>query len=159
MNPVLISEDAMGALLRHAGETYPEECCGFLFTPEREASTSGPRKIVRSARAPNRALGERRRRFVITPQELQDAEASARANGEAVTGFYHSHPDHPAAPSAFDTQHAWPWYTYLIVSVPESRVPTTIGAFELDPDSGEFRRVVWTVPSGIAPLPGGQAPG
>jgi proteasome lid subunit RPN8/RPN11 len=34
-----------------------------------------------------------------------------------VLGFYHSHPDHPAAPSPFDTEHAWPWYSYLIVRV------------------------------------------
>ena len=25
--------------------------------------------------------------------------------------------DHPARPSEFDREHAWPWYTYLIISV------------------------------------------
>jgi len=34
-----------------------------------------------------------------------------------VVGWYHSHPDHPARPSLFDREHAWPWYSYVIVSV------------------------------------------
>jgi len=38
-----------------------------------------------------------------------------------VLGYYHSHPDHLAAPSAFDTEHAWPWYSYIIVRVDRGR--------------------------------------
>ena len=44
-----------------------------------------------------------------------------RAAGLEIVGYYHSHPDHPAVPSAFDTEHAWPWYSYLIVHINRGR--------------------------------------
>ena len=34
-----------------------------------------------------------------------------------LLGFYHSHPDHPAEPSEYDREHAWPGYSYVITSV------------------------------------------
>jgi proteasome lid subunit RPN8/RPN11 len=34
-----------------------------------------------------------------------------------VLGFYHSHPDCPARPSEYDREHAWPFYSYVIVSI------------------------------------------
>jgi len=45
------------------------------------------------------------------------AEQAARAMKLDVIGFYHSHPDHPAAPSDYDREHALPLYSYVIVSV------------------------------------------
>src|SRR6266498_3025684 len=60
---------------------------------------------------------QQRRRFAVDPLALIKAEKSASAEGKLVLGFYHSHPDHPARPSEFDREHAWPWYSYVIVSV------------------------------------------
>jgi proteasome lid subunit RPN8/RPN11 len=115
---------------------YPEEACGFLFSDAADAD--GPARLVRSAEpAPNVSDGERRRRFVIAPDELRAAEARGALRGEVVSGFYHSHPDHPAEPSAFDTEHAWPWYTYLIVSV-DATGGTSVAAFELEADGRRF---------------------
>ena len=37
--------------------------------------------------------------------------------GAELLGFYHSHPDHPARPSQYDLDHAWPFFSYVIVSV------------------------------------------
>lgn len=66
------------------------------------------------------------------------ARTGARAaRAEVVSGFYHSHPDHPAKPSAFDTEHAGPWYTYPVVSV-EPGGPREVGAFELDAEHQRF---------------------
>jgi proteasome lid subunit RPN8/RPN11 len=45
------------------------------------------------------------------------ADRAAEARGLDVVGWYHSHPDHPARPSEYDREHAWPWYSYIIVSV------------------------------------------
>ena len=43
---------------------------------------------------------------------------SARAKRDSsCSGFYHSHPDHPARPSQYDLDHAWPSFSYVIVSV------------------------------------------
>ena len=41
--------------------------------------------------------------------------------GELVLGFYHSHPDHPARPSEYDREHAWPFYSYVIVAIEQGR--------------------------------------
>jgi len=56
-------------------------------------------------------------RFLIDPREQVRVEKDARARGLDVLGYYHSHPDHPARPSNYDREHAWPWYSYIIVSV------------------------------------------
>jgi proteasome lid subunit RPN8/RPN11 len=45
----------------------------------------------------------------------------AEARGLEVIGYFHSHPDHPARPSEFDRDHAWPWYSYLILAVHDGR--------------------------------------
>jgi proteasome lid subunit RPN8/RPN11 len=38
---------------------------------------------------------------------------------------FHSHPDHPAQPSEFDREHAWPNFSYLITSVGEGKARVT----------------------------------
>jgi proteasome lid subunit RPN8/RPN11 len=45
------------------------------------------------------------------------AERKASELGGELLGFYHSHPDHPARPSQFDLDHAFPNFAYVIVSV------------------------------------------
>ena len=50
------------------------------------------------------------------------AHKEARSLGLDVVGYYHSHPDHPARPSEFDREHAWPGMSYLIVSVEKRQV-------------------------------------
>ena len=50
-----------------------------------------------------------------------------------MVGWYHSHPDHPARPSEFDREHAWPWYSYIIVSV-MSAVPAEMTSWRLNDD-------------------------
>jgi proteasome lid subunit RPN8/RPN11 len=58
-----------------------------------------------------------RNRFLIDPVDQIRVEKDARARGLEVLGYYHSHPDHPARPSVYDRDHAWPWYSYVIISV------------------------------------------
>jgi proteasome lid subunit RPN8/RPN11 len=67
-------------------------------------------------------------------------EDAAARGGLDVLGFYHSHPDHPAIPSAFDRDHAWPWYTYVIVPVEggEAGAPR---AWQLKQDRHHFDEV------------------
>jgi len=102
------------AIRRHGESTYPDECCGAII---------GPRPGVVEAAVPldNVFDGERRRRFVISGTDFQRAERLAEARGAQLLGFYHSHPNHPAAPSQFDLDHAWPNLSYPIVSVREGR--------------------------------------
>ena len=38
-----------------------------------------------------------------------------------MLGFYHSHPDHPARPSETDRLAAWPFYSYVLVSIMKAK--------------------------------------
>jgi len=99
------------AIRRHGAETYPNECCGALI---------GKGGVVREAHALSNITDEGpRRRFRVSDKEYLESEARARALGADLLGFYHSHPDHPARPSQYDLDHAWPFFSYVIVSVRE----------------------------------------
>jgi proteasome lid subunit RPN8/RPN11 len=108
----------MDAIGRHAELTYPEECCGFLLGEE----SAGATRVDRIVGAANERRDNRHNRFVMSPETVLAAHKEARAAGLAVVGYYHSHPDHPAEPSEFDREHAWPGLSYLIVSVHGGRV-------------------------------------
>lgn len=140
MRDVVVPVALLEAMKDHARETYPDECCGFLIGPESDPPDNGARAVQALERARNEFNGERRRRFLILPSELRDTELRWERSGLGVVGFYHSHPDHPARPSQFDQEHAWPWYSYVVLSVTRNDVPAA-GAFELDPDSSTFREV------------------
>ncbi len=141
----------------HARATYPDEACGFLFASP-SASSAPVRPVGRAERAANEFAGEQRRRFVISPDELRAAEERAASRGEVVAGFYHSHPDHPALPSTFDSEHAWPWYAYVIISV-DGTGTCREGAFELPADGGPLSPRRLEVGAGPSRVPvAGAAP-
>ena len=140
MRSVQLPASLLEEMSAHGRSTYPEECCGFLIGRVNEATPSGERAILAVERAENGSSGERTRRFMIPPDQLRLLERRLESTAQAVVGFYHSHPDHPARPSQFDQEHAWPWYTYLVLSVTESGTPA-VGAFELDPDAEKFREL------------------
>ncbi len=99
----------------HGEADYPHECCGLLIG---HIDAQGVKTVVDTAPISNAREEEaKRNRFLITPAELMAGERLARQNGLDIVGFYHSHPDQPATPSQFDLEHAWPTYSYVIVSV------------------------------------------
>jgi len=85
----------------------------------------------------NRRDDSPRNRFSVNAQDVLEAEKAARQQGIDVVGWYHSHPDHPARPSQFDRDHAWPWYSYIIVSVAEGK-PQDMTSWRLNDDRAEF---------------------
>jgi len=141
---VVLPAALLSEMTAHGRATYPEECCGFLIGPSPGPENDGERTITRLERAGNDFDGERRRRFIIRPEALRGLERRLEGTDQSVVGFYHSHPDHPARPSQFDQDHAWPWYVYLVVAVTASDAPA-VGAFELDPDSATFREIPLSV--------------
>jgi proteasome lid subunit RPN8/RPN11 len=111
-----VSESLADEIRRHGEAAYPAECCGVLVgRVEGEA-----KEVVRLAPAVNRRTDDPHR-YLIAPDDLRRLEADVRAAGLDIVGYYHSHPDHPAAPSAFDADHAWPWYSYVIVRIDRGR--------------------------------------
>ena len=85
----------------------------------------------------NRRDDSPRNRFQVTSDDVRDAEKAARQQGVDVLGWYHSHPDHPAKPSQFDQDHAWPWYSYIIVSVANGE-PQDMTCWRLNDDRGGY---------------------
>jgi proteasome lid subunit RPN8/RPN11 len=114
--------------IRREGErAYPAECCGVLAGRPGEV-----KEVVKLVPATNRRTDDPRR-YLIAPDDLRRIEAGLRSSGLEVLGCYHSHPDHPAAPSAFDTDQAWPWYSYIIVRVDRARA-AELTSWVLDDD-------------------------
>jgi proteasome lid subunit RPN8/RPN11 len=97
------------AIRSHGVETYPHECCGALVGRDGEVTGAVP--------LANTTDEGPRRRFLVRPSDYQQAERAADSAGAELLGFYHSHPDHPARPSQYDLDHAWPNFSYIIVSV------------------------------------------
>ena len=85
-------------------------------------SLDGMKIVVDVWRAENTHEDERSRRFLIEPLKIKEFEERAAERDMDVLGFYHSHPDHPAEPSEYDREHAWPVYSYVIASVGEHGV-------------------------------------
>jgi proteasome lid subunit RPN8/RPN11 len=108
---LLLNTQVDAAIRAHGSETYPNECCGALI---------GRDGVVSETLAlPNTTEEGPRRRFMVRPQDYRAAERRADELGGELLGFYHSHPDHPARPSQYDLDHAWPSFSYVIVSVRE----------------------------------------
>lgn len=113
-----ITREAADAIVAHAREVAPAECCGLLF--------GSPASIVEAVRTRNIAA-DPATRFLIDPKDHIDGRREARRRSLEVVGFYHSHPLSPATPSARDrTEAGYPDDLYLIVSLlaepPEIRV-------------------------------------
>lgn len=139
-----ISNELAEQIRRHGVETYPHECCGALLGRDATLpSDSDPEKLVPSREIfglyplVNRREDSPRNRFSVTADDVLAAEKDARQRNLDVVGWYHSHPDHPAQPSLFDRDHAWPWYSYIIVSV-HSAVPQDMTSWRLNDDREEF---------------------
>ena len=132
----------------HGAGTYPHECCGALLGRD----GAGGREVTDLLPLVNRRGDSPQNRFVITPDDVRRAERAAREHGVDVIGWYHSHPDHPARPSDFDREHAWPYYSYVIVSV-ERGEPRALASFRLSDDRARFSCETMEVAAWATPGP------
>ncbi|CDM66172.1 Mov34/MPN/PAD-1 family protein [Pyrinomonas methylaliphatogenes] len=119
----------------HGERDYPYECCGLLIG---EIGEDGRKRVVETLPLSNAREEEaKRNRFLIRPEELLRGERHARARGLEIVGVYHSHPDHPAVPSQYDLEHAWPVYSYIIVSVKKGRADE-LRSWQMRDDRSQF---------------------
>ena len=130
---IQLNAQQLQSIRSHAEREYPNECCGMLLghadDAVKEVSEVVPLKNLRldSTRAqellpledPGRE--SEKNRFLIDPLEQMRVERDARSRELEVVGYYHSHPDHPSRPSIYDRDHAWPWYSYVILSVEQGK--------------------------------------
>jgi proteasome lid subunit RPN8/RPN11 len=124
-----LTSQHLQVIRRHGARDYPNECCGIILgTADNDAKRVSEIVPLSNLRHDAQRAQEllpleepgresERNRFLIDPHEQLKVEKDARTRGLDVLGYYHSHPDHPARPSIYDREHAWPWYSYVIVSV------------------------------------------
>ncbi len=128
-----ISKGLRVRIREHGAQAYPHECCGALLGRDEEAS----REVLGLVPLTNRRDDSPRNRFSITSEDVRTAEKTARDTGLELIGWYHSHPDSPAQPSDYDREHAWPWYSYIIVEV-RGREPGEMTSWRLRDDREAF---------------------
>jgi len=131
---VQLSARVLDAIRRHAAAAYPHECCGALIGAQVD---DGAVEIVDAKALDNVTEEGPRRRFRVSANDYRQSEARARELGAELVGFYHSHPDHPALPSQYDLDHAWPNFSYVIVAVANGE-PGDLRSWRLRADRSAF---------------------
>jgi proteasome lid subunit RPN8/RPN11 len=110
---IRIESDPWGAMVAHARETYPNECCGAML-----GSTLDDGKVVREAiRLQNAFEGPQAARYELRPEDLLAADKAARDRNLELIGIYHSHPDCDAYFSQTDLKNSCPWYSFVVISI------------------------------------------
>lgn len=88
-----LTSSVVERLLAEAAEAHPLECCGLLLGGDQEIIAAHPARNVHPEPSHN---------FEIDPRTLVEAHRAARNGGAQVVGYYHSHPNGLAEPSATD---------------------------------------------------------
>jgi proteasome lid subunit RPN8/RPN11 len=110
---IRIDTEPWAAMVSHAQEAYPNECCGAML-----GSLDGDRKLVREALPLENAFeGAQATRYELRPADLLAADKAARERHMDLIGIYHSHPDCDAYFSRTDLQNSCPWYSFVVLSV------------------------------------------
>jgi proteasome lid subunit RPN8/RPN11 len=140
---IRVPQHLLDAITAAAEAAYPDECCGLLVGRD----AGGGIEVTAVEPSPNEASGSRRDNFEVSPQlrfnvmRRLDKANAAGGPPERIVGHYHSHPDHPAAPSARDLEMAFePEFVWLIVGVEKGRA-TSATAHLLDETAGRFREI------------------
>jgi len=132
---IQLEEIQRDEIAQHAERDYPYECCGLLLGRFEAPGLKSISEIYAISNA--REEQAKRSRFLIRPEELLQGEQYAAERGLDVIGFYHSHPDHPAVPSQYDLEHAWPVYSYIVVSV-MAGAAGDLRSWEMESDRSTF---------------------
>jgi len=138
-----LSEAHRKAIAAHGEKAYPQEACGALLGTAKgefktvEATIEAANRFGDVEEFREKSGESQANRYVIPPEAIARIEREARERGLDVVGFYHSHPDHPARPSQYDQDHAWPWLSYVIVRVAAGRAED-LNSFVLSDDRAVF---------------------
>ena len=101
------------AMVAHARQTYPNECCGAML-----GAIDGDSKLVRVALPLQNAFaGAQAARYELRPEDLLAADREARTQKLDLVGIYHSHPDCGAYFSQTDLKNSCPWYSFVVLSI------------------------------------------
>jgi proteasome lid subunit RPN8/RPN11 len=125
------------AIVAHARESAPDECCGLIAgLDDRDANSIYRLRNV----AANREIA-----YEAAPEELFAAQRLMRERGERLLAIYHSHPrsDTPS-PSETDVRLAYyPSATYLIVGLAGSE--PVVRAFQISEREQRWQQVEYAI--------------
>lgn len=110
-----IPSDVRGAMIAHALEEFPNECCGLLAGSD--GVVRKHYRITNAERSPYR--------YSMDGRELNAALREIDDSGWELQVIYHSHTHSPAYPSDTDVRLAanWPDPYYLLVSLLDKASP------------------------------------
>jgi proteasome lid subunit RPN8/RPN11 len=157
---VLVSAAALEAMRAHAEKGYPFEICGFLVGsagaegrtvteawPVQNAWDDDPEaraQMLAGVQAASGAAGvqawdaaAQERRYLVSPRDIAACMRRAREAKVDLVGVYHTHPEHPAEPSTFDREAAWPEWSYVILSVRAGKV-AEVRSWTIEGEDGPF---------------------
>lgn len=141
MHEIILETGHMSQIVQHLEAAYPYEGCGILIG----RANDNNKQVVEVLTTGNaREQDARHNRYLIPNEEILRGELYAEEKGLEVVGYFHSHPDHPARPSVFDREQAWPWYSYLITSVQQGRATET-NSWQLRDDRSAFDQEKLTI--------------
>ena len=137
MPPLQLRREHLDAMIAHARETAPAECCGLIGgTSETQASSLYRLRNV----TPNPELG-----YEAAPEDLFAAQREMRERGEVLLAIYHSHPrSSDPSPSETDVKQAYyPSATYLIIGL--GGVDAVIKAFSISEREQRWKQVEYEI--------------
>lgn len=133
-----IPTGVMEAVRQHLEGGYPNEACGALVgrpTDHSLQDVAGFRPL------PNIIRDRPHDRYEIHPLDQLRVMREIEPQGLEIIGFVHSHPDHPARPSRFDTDRALEIHDsfnrYVVARVDGGQL-VEARAFRLNEQAGEF---------------------
>lgn len=124
-----IAREAYEQVRAHASDGYPYEVCGMLI------AARGSDLVTQIRRVRNTVVERARDRYEMDPLDQIRIQRECDETGLDITGYYHSHPDHPAQASITDSRRSWAGPVYMIVSCVSGEVVDG-NAFKAEHDGG-----------------------
>jgi proteasome lid subunit RPN8/RPN11 len=137
MPPIQLRREHVDAMIAHAREAAPAECCGLIGgTGEFRAATLYRLRNV----TPNPELG-----YEAAPEDLFAAQREMRQRGEELLAIYHSHPRaSDPSPSETDVRLAYyPSARYLIIGL--GGIEAVINAFLISERERRWQQVEYEI--------------
>jgi [CysO sulfur-carrier protein]-S-L-cysteine hydrolase len=108
---VRIAQQHIDAIVAHARDDSPNECCGLVAA--RDGEVTGVHRVRNTFASPMR--------FELDPIEQYKTTERIEAGGDQMVGSYHSHTHSEAYPSQTDVNQwtPWPELVHLICSIAE----------------------------------------
>ena len=137
MPTIRLLREHLDAMIAHAREVAPAECCGLIGgNSEHDGQTIYPLRNV----TPNPEVG-----YEAAPEDVFAAQRQMRDRGEELLAIYHSHPRAiDPSPSATDVRLAYyPSATYLIVGL--GGTEAAVKAFSISEREQRWQQVEYEI--------------